>query len=381
MRRLAVRWIIGLIALLATGLLLLPACAWLTRAQPGETPGKTPLAVALQTTPTGTLPLAPTAQATLVQASAPAATPAIATSETLAQTTATTETPVDIQIALKHLQELSERIGPRQAGTASEAQAAQYIEEAFNQMGYQASLQPFTFRGRDGSPLTSSNVVAVKDGLSSRSLIVGAHYDSVPVGKGADDNASGVAVMLQVAEMVKDMQTPYTIRFVAFGAEEAGLYGSAAYAKQMSATEVQEAVAMINLDSLIAGDTPNVYGNESPETSLRNWLLAYSQSQGLELQTQLIKNLNNPDGSPCDCSDYSAFQALGIPFAYFEATDWTLGNRDGWTQVDPSLGQKGMIWNTQYDYLDYIKQHFPGRVEEHLGLFIRLIYGAVTLYK
>jgi alkaline phosphatase isozyme conversion protein len=300
---------------------------------------------------------------------------------TLAPAEIGTTTPGYGKSALKHIEALSENIGPRQAGTTNESKAAQYIEAAFKDLGYQTSLQPFTFTGADDTTQYSANVIGEKVGQSSKVIIVGAHYDSVPVGRGADDNASGVAVMLEAAELVKDSPTPYSIRFVAFGAEEAGLYGSSYYVQKMSAADIQNTISMINLDSLIAGDTPNVYGTSSPAGTIRNWFLEYAKSQGLDLQTQPVENLDYPDGSPCNCADYSAFQTAGIPFAYFEATDWTLGDHDGWTQVDPKFGQQGQIWNTKYDYLDYINQNFPGRVEQHLNLFVRLIYGALTQYK
>jgi alkaline phosphatase isozyme conversion protein len=375
MKKLSVRSILWL----AACLLLLPACAWLFGARPetpiAPTPAPTMMAVSPTPTQVANLPTALPVQATIqVKATQPPA-------ATLAPAPTGTTAPVYGKIALKHITALSEGIGPRQAGTSDEVKAAQYIEAAFQSLGYQTSQQPFTFEAENGTTQNSANVIAVKAGQSSKEIIVGAHYDSVPVGKGADDNASGVAVMLEAAEKIKDLQTPYTIRFVAFGAEEAGLLGSSYYVKQMSAAEIQNTAGMINLDSVIAGDTPNVYGNATPESSLRNWFLAYAKNQGLDLQTQPVENLDNPDGSPCNCADYSAFQKAGIPFAYFESTDWTLGSQDGWTQVDPKLGQNGEIWNTKYDYLDYINQNFPGRVTQHLDLFVRLLYGALTQFK
>ncbi len=371
MRKLSVKSILWL----AACLLVLPACAWLlgtrTIANPVTTsPIVSPIPTQAASLPT-TLPVQATIQITTIQSPA----------TTLPPASTGTTAPVYGQIALNHIKALSETIGPRQAGTSNEVKAAQYIEAALQSLGYQTSQQPFPFTGSDGTTQNSANVMAVKTGQSSKEIIVGAHYDSVPVGKGADDNASGVAVMLEAAEMVKDRQTPYTIRFVAFGAEEAGLFGSGYYVQQMGAAEIQNTTGLINLDSLIAGDTPNVYGNATPDGSLRNWFLAYAKSQGLDLRTQPVENLDNPDGSPCNCADYSGFQKAGIPFAYFEATDWTLGNRDGWTQVDPKLGQNGEIWNTKYDYLDYINQNFPGRITQHLDLFVRLLYGALTQFK
>ena len=57
-----------------------------------------------------------------------------------------------------------------------------------------------------------SDVIAVKEGVSEEMIIFGAHYGSGNEGKGADDNASGVAVMLEAARMLKDVKTPYTIK-------------------------------------------------------------------------------------------------------------------------------------------------------------------------
>jgi alkaline phosphatase isozyme conversion protein len=308
-------------------------------------------------------------------------TPKKSPAASLAPAASGTTAPTYGQTALKHIEALSETIGPRQSGKTGESKAAQYIEAAFKELGYQTTLQPFTFTGDDSTTQYSANVIAFKAGQSTKVIIVGAHYDSIPVGRGADDNASGVAVILEAAKLVKDLPTPYTIHFVAFGAEEAGLYGSSVYVDKMSAADIQNTVAMINLDSLIAGNTPNLYGDESPDGTIRNWFLQYAKDQGIDLQTQLVENLDNPDGGPCDCSDYSAFQKAGIPFAYFEATDWTLGEQDGWTQVDLKFGEQGQIWNTKYDYLDYINQNFPGRVQQHLNLFVTLLYGGLTQYK
>jgi alkaline phosphatase isozyme conversion protein len=360
---------------LATGLLMLPACAWLSGAHTIANPVTTSPIVSPNPAQTTSLPTASPLPATLQ-----ATTMKFPTASLAPVLTGSAE-PVYGQTAIKHIEALSEAIGPRPAGTTKESKAAEYIETALKELGYQTSRQPFTFPGADGSREQSANVIGVKPGQSAQEIIIGAHYDSVSAGEGADDNASGVGVMLEVAELVKDRQTPYTIRFVVFGAEEAGLYGSGYYVKQMSAADIQNTISMINLDSLVAGDTANVYGSSSPADTIRNWFLQYAQSQALDLQTQPVENLDYPNGSPCDCSDYSAFQAAGIPFAYFEATDWTLGNRDGWTQVDPKFGKQGEIWNTQYDYLEYINQNFPGRVEQHLNLFVRLLFGALTEYK
>jgi Zn-dependent M28 family amino/carboxypeptidase len=287
-------------------------------------------------------------------------------------------------IARRHIVALSETIGPRVAGTPDEATAAEYIEAAFEAYGYVTQLQPFSFTTEDEdeeATLNSANVIAVKTGLSPREIIVGAHYDSVDAGAGADDNASGVAVMLEAAEKIKDIQTPYTIRFIAFGAEEVDLDGSRYYADQMNASDIQNTVGMINLDSLIAGDIAYVYGEAGPAGVVRDWILEFAQSKGFDMETQPGDNLDEPDGTPCDCADYGPFEEAGVPFAYFEATNWNLGEEDGLTQVAPEFGEEGEIRHTEYDTLSYIDGSFPARIAKHLDLFVTLLYDTLTQFK
>lgn len=297
--------------------------------------------------------------------------------------TPTTKPIVNGSIARRHLQALSETIGARAAGSPQEAQAAEYIQTALGSLGYKTELQSFsvTTRARGGrTTFKSANVIAVKPGLSNSTIIVGAHYDSTDDGKGADDNASGVAVMLEVAEKVKDIPTPYTIRFVAFGSEEIDLDGSHFYVDQMSGADQQNTIGMINLDGLIAGDIAYVYGDAGSARSIRDWMLK-TAGANFPLETRDVKELDDPDGTPCDCADYGPFQAAGIPFAFFEATNWNLGKKDGETQVSLQFGKRGVIRHTQYDNLGYIDATFPGRIDQRLNLFVTLLYDTLTQFK
>ena len=269
-------------------------------------------------------------------------------------------------------------IGPRPAGTEAESATAKYIADALNGMGYSAETQPFIANDASGNPVSSANVVAVKGGKSAQEIIVGAHYDSVEVGKGADDNASGVAVMLEVANQIKNESTPFTIRFIAFGAEETGLLGSYAYVNKMSQTDFENTIAMINLDSLIAGDITYVYSAE-PQAALRDWTLEWAFGNSLDLQT--IHDADLTTGSGSGVSDFFPFQQAGIPFIYFEATNWNLGGLDGYTQVGPQYGQQGKIWHTPDDTLEYLDATFPGRVDQHLSMFVQILKGILTQYE
>lgn len=284
-------------------------------------------------------------------------------------------------VANQHVINLSDHVGPRVAGTPSEAQAAQYITNSLKWVGYHPQVQSFTSTvATDSGEMTvqSANVTAERRGRSDQLLIVGAHYDSIDVGRGADDNSSGVAVILEVAARVAHTRTPYTVRFVFFGAEELGMLGSAYYVQQLSDAEKQRTIAMVNLDSILVGDYCYIYGDFGEKGQIRDWSLAWAGRRDYDLRTQTGENPDYPAGTTGLWSDHAPFVEAGIPYAYFEATNWTLGDKDGYTQVDPQYGDGGEIWHTSFDNLDYIEQTFPGRAQQHLELFTAVLHAIVT---
>jgi Zn-dependent M28 family amino/carboxypeptidase len=275
------------------------------------------------------------------------------------------------------MEALANGIGARYPGSAEEAEAASYIQDALESYGYPVTVQPFTFDDY-GDDYTSANVIATKAGASPRTIVIGAHYDSGDEADGADDNASGVGALLELAMQLRGVETPYTVKLIAFGAEEAGLYGSAYYVDSLSQAELQKMIAMVNLDSLSAGDVTYVYG-DGGRTSLYEWTWQAAEAADLALETRPLSDLDD-DGYPCECADYDAFQAAGVPIVYFEATNWNMGDQDGYTQVDPRYGENGMIWHTVYDTIEYLDKTFPGRIEAHLNLFVTLLYRMTTEY-
>jgi len=100
--------------------------------------------------------------------------------------------------------------------------ARKYITASLKNLGWSPSLQRFA----DGI-----NIVAERPGTSPKAgtIIVAAHYDTVPGSPGADDNASGVATLLEIARIFRALPTPQTLKLVFFDAEEVGLRGSLAF--------------------------------------------------------------------------------------------------------------------------------------------------------
>lgn len=126
-----------------------------------------------------------------------------------------------------HLEKLNRDYAQRSAkGDRSTNQnrtfARNYITASLKSLGWSSSLQRFA----DGI-----NIVAERLGTSpiAGTIIVAAHYDTVPGSPGADDNASGVATLLEIARIFSNLPTPQTLKLVFFDAEEIGLRGSLAF--------------------------------------------------------------------------------------------------------------------------------------------------------
>lgn len=175
--------------------------------------------------------------------------------------------------------------------------------------------------------------------------------------------------MLEVAEVLKKTKTPYSIVFVAFGAEEGGLNGSNHYAKQMTAKETDNTIGMINLDSLAAGDKMYIHGSEGEDGFIRDQAMNISKKKKLNIGINPGLNPDYPAGTTGDWSDHAPFDKLGIPFAYFESTNWEIGDLDGYEQTE----EYGGIWHTENDTLAFIEEAFPGRTKERLSSYSQVL--------
>ncbi|UCD35265.1 MAG: M28 family peptidase [Nitrospiraceae bacterium] len=129
--------------------------------------------------------------------------------------------------------------------------AAGYIEGELTRCGYEALEQPYEYKGR-----SYKNVYAVKEGREEpeKILVIGAHYDTVTGTPGADDNASAVAGLLELARLLAPVKLRKTVHFVAFTLEEPPLFrsrsmGSYVYARSLSQGEAR-VEGMIGLEMI-----------------------------------------------------------------------------------------------------------------------------------
>lgn len=126
-------------------------------------------------------------------------------------------------------------------------QAIEYLYEAYKSLGYEPVKQCFDLRAALGGK--TCNVYATLRGTENPDLvyIIGSHFDSVPVGPGADDDSSGTAALLEAARVLAKTPQPATIIFVSYTGEESGLLGSREFVRQAVANKMK-IVGVLNND-------------------------------------------------------------------------------------------------------------------------------------
>lgn len=177
--------------------------------------------------------------------------------------------PVDIPYLVQHVdvQRLRWDVAALAAGErhsqrspTTHAAAREYIQNAFLVAGLEGRQHTFTYAGRLGINLLARKVGS-NPALSP--ILVSAHYDTVPGSPGADDNASGVAAMLECARALASAPIQRTVEFVAFDMEEtqpegAGLIGSGAFVRDQAPTAGYQGV--YNLETVGYTSCPGTQG-------------------------------------------------------------------------------------------------------------------------
>lgn len=221
--------------------------------------------------------------------------------------------------AVRTVRALAGRIGPREATSDAYFRAADLVQERFTALGYDVSRQavPVPAGVSWGVPVPagrSVNVIADQAGFDPDRphLVIGAHLDTVPQAPGAEDNASGVSVLLELARLASRADTRLPVRFIAFGAEEprgAGEalhhFGSKRYVQRLDGPARKAVRGMLSLDRV---------GVSAPQVPVCTGGLGT-----LAVQRALLAAARSVDvpAQPCDntASDHWSFEQEGIPAA------------------------------------------------------------------
>ena len=314
-------------------------------------------------------------------------------------------------LAAAEMRHIEKTFPGRMAGTPQEDRTAKYIAARWLAMGYRPQLVRFftsyTFtsakhpdRDPDPTMLISTNVIVERRGTSGKQIIVGAHFDSRtptsdsdlkkriggPALQGLDDNASGVGVILELVEHFRKVAPTHTIKFVAFGAEEIGLHGAFDVVNRMTEKERANTLWMVNIDSIVTGDRlyfhagPKTYAKDAKAGHARDRALAIAAQLGIVASTNPGLNPDFPRGTGC-CSDQAAFDGAGIPVVNLEATNWEIGDKDGYQQTSISAAfPNGISWHlVDIDKRAHLEASLPaGRVDERARDAVRILTALVA---
>lgn len=254
-------------------------------------------------------------------------------------------------------------------------EAAAYIAGVFQQHGLSVTLQPFTVSHVPPDQVTAvvlTNVIGTLEGIAPEAergvVIISAHYDSTShdasaggPAPGADDNASGVAAVLEAARLLSEHTLWHTVRFVTFAGEEQGLLGSHHYA-ETARTHDENITAVINAD-MIAYD-----GNSEPRMEVHAGLDPHSaaiahtfvetaQAYSIALLPQVIRD------AAIRASDHASFWDRGFPaILAIEDTE----------RVGPTE-DFNPYYHTEQDTLDKInRSYFTQMARAVVGTVVRL---------
>lgn len=144
----------------------------------------------------------------------------------------------------RHVEILSAKIGERHLWKENSLkQAEEYIDSELNSYGYEVWHQTYSCYGQKVSNLSVEKSGTEKGGL----LVIGAHYDTVPGTPGADDNASAVAGLLELARLFQMTHSSKTLRFVAFVNEEPPCFGFSNMGSMVYASYLKEQKALVEV--------------------------------------------------------------------------------------------------------------------------------------
>lgn len=226
----------------------------------------------------------------------PAPTPTPTRSPTPTRTATPTPAPeFDTTAAVRHVEELAGRIGPREATSAAYRQAADYVERQFRLAGLEVRRQRLSVPAGEswGIPVPRGrtvNLIATLPGTDATEphLLVGAHLDTVPQAPGAEDNASGVAVLLELARLAASAPPETAVRFVAFGAEEPRgpsdddhHYGSRHYVERLTRGQRRAVLGMVSLDRVGTGPDVRIRTAREAPTDVSATLLRAARRAGI----------------------------------------------------------------------------------------------------
>lgn len=245
----------------------------------------------------------------------------------------------------------SDKMQGRKTGTEGSAIARDFIAQRFKSLALRSFDQGYisSFIYTSGwTNRTGENIVGWLEGCHypQHYIVITAHYDHLGgsgrrIYHGADDNASGVAAMLEIARQLSEDCPAYSYIFVATDAEEGGLFGAKAFVAQPP-VQLEQILLNINLDMIARSE----WKKRLYITGINRFpaLMAWLKQQQLAVRLQFLShrgpgNLTRGTARAnwIDASDHAPFHRAGIPYLFFGGQEHPQYHtvEDQWQRIDP----------------------------------------------
>lgn len=286
----------------------------------------------------------------------------------------------------------------RMSGSPAELMTADYLQQQFTELGYKSNTRQFNtsynWLERKGETrsrkVSATSVIAARAGSVPQEILIVTHLDTwTPLSRheadnnlgglrlqGVDDNASGLGVMLELAQQMSKTPLHYGVRFVALSAGEAGLHGMDDYLSRMSAQEKKNTLLVIDLNSLIVGD--HLYFNSGTNTP--SAVRKQTSARALQLARRYGISAASHTLAPRDYPGVNPFDKAGMPLLDVTAANWALGNKDGAQQRAHSshFPDGNVRHQTDRDNLNYLDHWLPGRITQRTRDSVKILLPLLT---
>lgn len=243
---------------------------------------------------------------------------------------------MDMDILEANLQQHVD-FGSKDPGTEALVNSFNWIKANYEEWGYEdISIDTFSYSGNE-----CYNLIITKTGTHypNKYVIIDGHYDTRN-GPGANDNGTGTAIVMEIARMLKNIDTEYSVRFIHFSAEEVGLVGSNHYVDHVVVPEAHDIQLVFNIDAVggVNGMTNDIIVCERDESSPN------SNNAASAAITDTLSNL------------MELYSTLSTEISYAYATDYV-----------PFM-EEGYVITGLYEYNETPYAHTPNDIIENMDL-------------
>lgn len=312
-------------------------------------------------------------------------------------------------IAEQQIRYITSHFPGRMTGSPTELLVADYLKQQFQSWGYKSDIRQFNARyhyaqangEQTWQNVTGNSVIAVHPGKVPQQIIIMAHLDTwLPLSdsdsnrnlgglslQGVDDNASGLGVMLELAERLRKVPTHYSLRFIATSGKQIEAAGARSILQRMSTKEQKNTLLVINLDSLIVGEklifTSSASTPKAVRKLSRDRAIALAKQRAIPAVARQDSQTHAPGGQDF-YQEGALFDKAGIPVLSVASGRYPgAGRSEQQRAISKAFPEGSVRHQTALDNTQYLDKWLPGQIrrrsQDVVQIMLPLVKGLVKV--